>query len=87
MLQSYGAGNVPTNRDDIIEELRMATKRGVIIVNTTQCSTGCVSNTYEAGKMLQKAGTIQFKVFESRDNYANLNTQTFLVQMLKHKVI
>lgn len=58
VLQSYGAGNVPTNRDDIIKELRAATKRGVIIVNTTQCSTGCVSNTYEAGKMLQKAGVI-----------------------------
>lgn len=58
VLQSYGAGNVPTNRDDIIEELRVATKRDVIIVNTTQCATGCVSDTYEAGKLLQNNGTI-----------------------------
>ncbi|RLU16364.1 hypothetical protein DMN91_012124 [Ooceraea biroi] len=58
VLQSYGAGNVPTNRDDIIEELRAAAKRGVIIVNITQCSTGTVSDTYEAGKLLQDAGVI-----------------------------
>ncbi|KYM96510.1 PREDICTED: L-asparaginase 1 [Cyphomyrmex costatus] len=58
VLQSYGTGNVPTNRDDIIEELYAATKRGVIIVNITQCSTGCVSDAYEAGKLLQKAGVI-----------------------------
>jgi len=56
VLQSYGTGNVPTNRDDIIEEFRAATKRGVIIVNITQCSTGYVSDAYEAGKLLQKAG-------------------------------
>lgn len=58
VLQSYGTGNIPTNRDDIIEELRAATERGVIIVNITQCPTGCVSDAYEAGKLLQKAGTL-----------------------------
>ncbi|XP_018300054.1 L-asparaginase 1 [Mycetomoellerius zeteki] len=58
VLQSYGLGNIPTNRDDIIEELSAATKRGVIVVNITQCSTGCVSDMYEAGKLLQKAGVI-----------------------------
>ncbi|XP_011861539.1 PREDICTED: L-asparaginase isoform X2 [Vollenhovia emeryi] len=58
VLQSYGVGNVPTNRDDIIEELHAATKRGVVVVNITQCATGCVSDAYEAGKLLQKAGVI-----------------------------
>ncbi|XP_072748637.1 L-asparaginase 1 isoform X2 [Anoplolepis gracilipes] len=58
VLQTYGSGNVPTNRDDIIEELRAATKRGVIIVNITQCATGCVSDTYEAGKLLKESGVI-----------------------------
>lgn len=57
VLQSYGAGNVPTNREDIIKELCEATKRGIIIVNITQCSTGCVSGTYEPGKLLEDAGT------------------------------
>ncbi|XP_024882145.1 uncharacterized protein LOC112461216 [Temnothorax curvispinosus] len=58
ILQSYGTGNIPTNRDDIIEEFRAATRRGVIIVNITQCASGCVSDAYEAGKLLQKAGVI-----------------------------
>ncbi|XP_029174109.1 L-asparaginase isoform X2 [Nylanderia fulva] len=58
VLQTYGAGNVPTNREDIIAELRAATKRGVVIVNITQCATGCVSDAYEAGKLLYKNGVI-----------------------------
>ncbi|XP_053984145.1 L-asparaginase 1 [Hylaeus volcanicus] len=58
VLQSYGAGNIPTNREDIMEELRKAAKRGVIIINITQCSTGCVSGMYEPGKQLEDAGVI-----------------------------
>ncbi|XP_050487481.1 L-asparaginase-like isoform X3 [Bombus huntii] len=58
VLQSYGAGNVPTNREDIIKELSAATKRGVIIVNITQCATGCVKNSYAPGKFLEDAGVI-----------------------------
>ncbi|XP_003705214.2 L-asparaginase 1 isoform X1 [Megachile rotundata] len=58
VLQSYGAGNMPMNREDIITELRAATKRGIIIVNITQCSTGCVSSIYEPGKLLEDAGVI-----------------------------
>ena len=38
VLQSYGAGNVPSNRRDLLEALLDATRRGVIIVNCTQCS-------------------------------------------------
>lgn len=58
VLQSYGMGNIPSNREDLIEELRAATKRGVIIVNITQCANGYVSDAYEAGKLLQDAGTV-----------------------------
>lgn len=58
VLQSYGMGNMPLNREDLIKELCEATKRGIIIVNITQCSTGCVSNAYEPGKALEEAGTV-----------------------------
>ncbi|CAK9808825.1 unnamed protein product [Anthophora plagiata] len=58
VLQSYGSGNVPSNRKDIINELLAATKRGIIIVNITQCSTGCVTNAYESGSILENAGVI-----------------------------
>lgn len=56
VLQSYGCGNVPSNREDIMKELQQATNRGVIIVNITQCTKGTVSTTYETGKNLKKAG-------------------------------
>ncbi|XP_026668297.1 uncharacterized protein LOC108623675 isoform X2 [Ceratina calcarata] len=58
VLQSYGAGNVPMNREDLFKELEAATKRGIVIVNITQCSTGCVSASYESGKLLEEAGVI-----------------------------
>ncbi|XP_043224533.1 L-asparaginase-like isoform X1 [Amphibalanus amphitrite] len=58
VLQSYGAGNVPSNRKDLLEALREATQRGIIIVNCTQCSQGSVSTVYETGKSLQDAGVL-----------------------------
>ena len=56
VLQSYGAGNIPGNRKDIIEEFKKATNRGVIIVNITQCAKGSVNNLYETGHLLLEAG-------------------------------
>ncbi|XP_044011544.1 L-asparaginase isoform X2 [Aphidius gifuensis] len=56
ILQSYGAGNIPDNRDDILDVLRAATDRGVIIVNTSQCTRDGVTDLYQAGKVLIEAG-------------------------------
>ena len=36
VLQCYGAGNMPSNREDIVQALTEATKDGVIIVSCTQ---------------------------------------------------
>ncbi|XP_050312059.1 L-asparaginase-like isoform X2 [Anthonomus grandis grandis] len=58
VLQSYGAGNMPSNRSDILRVLKQAIDRGVIIVNITQCSKGAVSITYETGKVLEAIGII-----------------------------
>lgn len=56
VLQTYGAGNIPGNREDILNVLRDATKRGVIIINITQCHKDGVTDLYEAGKVLLDAG-------------------------------
>jgi lysophospholipase len=56
VLQTYGAGNLPTNRPDLIEELRKATERGVLIINCTQCAKGSVHYAYESATELQKFG-------------------------------
>lgn len=58
VLQCYGAGNMPSNREDIILALAEATQQGVIIVSCTQCSHGAVSGIYETGKALIDAGVI-----------------------------
>ena len=51
ILQTYGAGNIPSNRNDLIEVLQEATERGVIIVNITQCTHGSVEAIYETGEV------------------------------------
>ncbi|XP_033216963.1 L-asparaginase 1-like isoform X2 [Belonocnema kinseyi] len=58
VLQSYGAGNIPSNREDIVSAIKAATDRGVIVVNITQCPTGSISCIYEAGQVLTDAGVI-----------------------------
>jgi lysophospholipase len=51
VLQTYGAGNAPNNRDDLITEIKKATERGVIIVNCTQCIHGAVVDAYATGRV------------------------------------
>nr|XP_020446656.1 60 kDa lysophospholipase isoform X2 [Monopterus albus] len=58
VLETYGSGNAPNNRPDLIEELKKATDSGVIIVNSTQCLRGTVCASYATGKVLMDAGLI-----------------------------
>jgi len=57
-LNIFQAGNVPSNRKDLIDVLRDASERGVIIVNCTQCITGSVVELYETGRHLLDIGVI-----------------------------
>ncbi|XP_068216097.1 L-asparaginase-like isoform X1 [Palaemon carinicauda] len=56
IIQTYGAGNMPSNRTDIMDVLQEATERGVILVNITQCMHGAVDSIYETGEALVDAG-------------------------------
>ncbi|XP_068618909.1 L-asparaginase 1-like isoform X1 [Battus philenor] len=58
VLESYGAGNMPSNRQDIIEEIKAAVQRGVIVVNITQCNTGAVASLYETGRLVAECGVV-----------------------------
>ena len=49
VLETYGSGNAPDNRKDLLDELKEATDRGVIIMNCTQCLRGTVSASYATG--------------------------------------
>ncbi|ORX82603.1 asparaginase-domain-containing protein, partial [Anaeromyces robustus] len=61
ILESYGAGNAPDKRKDILQAFKEATEKGIIIVNCTQCTKGSVSDIYATGKVLTDAGLISGK--------------------------
>ncbi|VDK53364.1 unnamed protein product [Anisakis simplex] len=58
VLQSYGCGNMPSKRCDIIAEIQAAIQRGCIVVNCSQCLRGMVDEQYENGKILYDIGVI-----------------------------
>ncbi|KAJ3046801.1 hypothetical protein HK097_000496, partial [Rhizophlyctis rosea] len=58
VLETYGAGNAPNNRPDILAALREASERGVVIVNCTQCKRGVVTDIYATGKALLEVGVV-----------------------------
>lgn len=51
VLQTYGAGNVPDIEANayLIQELKDASDRGVVVINCTQCSSGVVTHLYAGG--------------------------------------
>ena len=50
MIQTYGAGNGPNSRKDLLKVFKEASDR-VLILNITQCSRGIVSTSYATGKV------------------------------------
>ena len=62
VLQTYGAGNGPAARQDLMAVLKEASSRGVIIVNCTQCARGAVSVIYSVGKVTRSSNTYLVKL-------------------------
>ncbi len=59
VLRSYGVGNVPSDSQGLMPALASASASGVVIVNTSQCLRGKVSQTtYATGRSLVQAGVI-----------------------------
>ncbi|EYC29837.1 hypothetical protein Y032_0005g2286 [Ancylostoma ceylanicum] len=58
ILQTFGAGNMPTKRKDIIDALKEAIARGCLVVNCSQCLKGQVDVNYATGKILYDIGVI-----------------------------
>ena len=58
ILQTFGSGNAP-QKPWLFDRLRELDRKGVILVNVTQCSTGTVEmGRYETGLQLLQAGAI-----------------------------
>ncbi|XP_027588690.1 60 kDa lysophospholipase isoform X1 [Pipra filicauda] len=58
VLETYGSGNAPNNREDVLEELKKAAERKVVILNCTQCLRGSVKTVYATGQTLADVGVI-----------------------------
>lgn len=58
ILETYGAGNAPTE-SWFLEKIEAAVKKGVIVLNVTQCSKGSVElGRYETSRHLLNAGVV-----------------------------
>ena len=59
VLEAFGVGNGPDHDRDFLAALEEATRRGVVIVDCTQCLEGTVDlSEYAAGSALARAGVI-----------------------------
>ena len=59
VLETYGAGNAPAVDGALLEVLRRACERGVVIVNCTQCLHGAVDMSgYATGGALRAVGVV-----------------------------
>lgn len=59
VLETFGAGNAPTGHDSAMTKvLADAVKRGIVIVNVTQCLSGSVSPLYAPATVLGRAGVV-----------------------------
>ncbi len=57
VLETYGAGNFPSARVELLDAVREATERGVVVVNCSQCHGGSVrQHLYSTGHALARAG-------------------------------
>lgn len=58
VMETFGAGNA-TTADWFIDEIRIACRNGLIILNVTQCPAGAVNpGKYETSRLLHEAGVI-----------------------------
>ncbi|CAL8102685.1 unnamed protein product [Calicophoron daubneyi] len=58
VIRTYGAGNIPSLRKDLLEVLKAAGDRGVLMINVTQCYNGAVKAIYSTGVILNEFGVI-----------------------------
>ncbi|XP_043553462.1 60 kDa lysophospholipase-like [Chiloscyllium plagiosum] len=58
VLETYGMGNAPNNRPDLLDEFKKGIDRGMLIINCSQCLQGSVHQSYATGKALTDLGII-----------------------------
>ena len=88
VLESFGAGNAPGGPDGTMTKvLTDAIKRGIVIVNVTQCLTGSVTPLYAPAMILKRAGVIPGHDMTSEAALAKLSYLLALPNLSVEKVI
>jgi L-asparaginase len=73
VIETYGAGNAPTT-EWLIDELKLAIDRGVLLLNVSQCPGGRVlPGRYETSRILQQIGVI---------NGADMTTEAAVTKLM-----
>ena len=58
ILETYGSGNAP-NKKWFVDSIERAIKKGIVVVNVTQCPAGMVDHSlYEVGLQMHKMGVV-----------------------------
>lgn len=55
-METFGSGNGPT-KPDLLQELRVASEQGLVIVNCTHCLQGAVTSDYASGVVGEENGS------------------------------
>ena len=58
ILSAYGMGNLPVDNEQLMGTIKKAVDDGVLIVVSTQCYHGTVSDVYATGRYLTEMGCI-----------------------------
>jgi len=59
VLEMYGTGNGPSNKQSLLAAIEMATKKGIVVVAISQCLKGGVSlDTYSMGREFKNRGVV-----------------------------
>ena len=74
VLQTYGAGNAPSNIPDIFKAID---PKKVIVVNITQCTHGFVDTSYATGKVYIIINNLILIERTFHFKYRNTNTKEF----------
>lgn len=73
ILLSYGVGNAPQN-PQLLSQIELATKQGIVVVNCTQCMHGRVDMSgYANGKYVEETGVISGKDITPEATLAKLH--------------
>ena len=74
ILESYGVGNIADANAELMEVLSDAVKRGIVVVNTSQCPTGAVEQgTYATGAALNRMGVVPVGDMTPEATFAKLH--------------